>query len=332
MSTTPLVSIIIPTHNAPDYLAQAVDSITRQTYNNWELVVIDDGSTPPTDLTPQITAFPDKIFLYRNKIATGGSSAKNLGIEKSKGDIVAYLDHDDLYTAIYLERAVYALTKYPQIDLFFMGIDWFGERCKGGKEAYTKAMEKLLGTIETRQLEPGLLGFGDDLFNALLRSVPLAFQRPVVRRKALEKVGPYHSNCITWDGDWALRAIAKSLRAGLIYEPLYRQRAEGQGFASKPENIVLRMKTSIEIKERILRDSSTRTNPYATETNIKKAIARNFFDLAYHQYTNGNFNDSFSAWTHSQKYNISFSRIKFLAPLLFAALKNSISSPNRQTP
>lgn len=95
MRPSPLVSAIITTKNRADLLPRALDSVLDQTYENLEIIVIDDGSD---DQTPQILAeYEDKhkISVIRNKKSLGACKARNLGIEEAEGEFIAGLDDDD---------------------------------------------------------------------------------------------------------------------------------------------------------------------------------------------------------------------------------------------
>ena len=93
-SNKPLVSVILPTYNRARLVSRSINSVLKQTYNNFELIIIDDGST---DNTKQIiNSFNDNRIVYlkhnHNKHA---SAARNTGIAKSKGELIAFLDDDD---------------------------------------------------------------------------------------------------------------------------------------------------------------------------------------------------------------------------------------------
>ena len=94
MSNLPKVSIIIPVYNGENYLAEAIESALAQSYDNLEVIVINDGSK---DNTEKIALSYGKKIKYFHKSNGGVSSALNLGIEKMTGDYFSWLSHDDLY-------------------------------------------------------------------------------------------------------------------------------------------------------------------------------------------------------------------------------------------
>ncbi|MFH1762026.1 MAG: glycosyltransferase family 2 protein, partial [bacterium] len=91
VSSNPLVSVIIPTYNRLEMVKRAIDSVRRQSYNNREIIVVDDGSN---DGTSEYLNIQDDIKALRQG-NNGVSSARNTGITQSSGEWVAFLDSDD---------------------------------------------------------------------------------------------------------------------------------------------------------------------------------------------------------------------------------------------
>lgn len=99
-----MISIIIPAYNAGDYLGNTVESVLNQTYSDFELLLIDDGSTDHTHEVVQVFQNRDNRIKYYYKPNGGVSSARNLGIEKAKGEYFTFLDSDDTYEPAFLEK------------------------------------------------------------------------------------------------------------------------------------------------------------------------------------------------------------------------------------
>jgi len=104
----PLVSTIIPTYNRASVIANAVESVLQQTYKNVEIIVIDDGSTDSTEAS--LARFRNQIRFVQQK-NQGPAAARNRGIEAARGEIVAFLDSDDLWKPRKLERQVAVLER-----------------------------------------------------------------------------------------------------------------------------------------------------------------------------------------------------------------------------
>ncbi|MBX6422444.1 glycosyltransferase [Thermosulfurimonas sp. F29] len=104
-----LVSVVIPTYNRARFLREALASVLAQTYRPLEIIVVDDGST---DETPRlITAYP---VIYHRKARGGPASARNRGILLSRGELVAFLDSDDLWLPEKVSRQVEFFRRHPE--------------------------------------------------------------------------------------------------------------------------------------------------------------------------------------------------------------------------
>ena len=120
-----LVSIILPVYNGEKYLAESLDSILNQTYNNFELIVINDGSTDSTSQILNIYENKDarvKIFHQSNKKLP---LALNTGFQKANGEYWTWTSHDNRFHADFLEKMVHYLKKNPKIDLCYANMDIF---------------------------------------------------------------------------------------------------------------------------------------------------------------------------------------------------------------
>ena len=94
-STQKLVSIVVPVYNVEKYLREAVDSVCAQTYPEWELLLVDDGSTDQSGAICDEYAQTDERIRVFHTDNRGVSCARNLGIENAKGHWIAFLDSDD---------------------------------------------------------------------------------------------------------------------------------------------------------------------------------------------------------------------------------------------
>lgn len=120
-----LVSIIMPSWNTENFIAESIQSVLAQTYTNWELIIIDDCSTDNTDSVVE-SFLEDKRIKYRhNKKNLGAALTRNYGLREARGEWVAFLDSDDLWMPEKLEKQIkfmkahgYGLsyTEYEKID------------------------------------------------------------------------------------------------------------------------------------------------------------------------------------------------------------------------
>jgi glycosyltransferase involved in cell wall biosynthesis len=109
--SAPLVSVIIPAYNAEAFLGETLDSVLAQTYPNLEIIVVDDGST---DATPHLLeTYGDRICVLHQANA-GQAAARNYGARKAHGELLAFLDSDDLWDPDKIARQVALLTRFPE--------------------------------------------------------------------------------------------------------------------------------------------------------------------------------------------------------------------------
>lgn len=307
----PRVSVIIPTHNRPVLLVEALTSVLAQTFTDWEALIVDDASTTPVT----IDEGDKRIRVLHHSSSQGGAAAKNTGIKGASAEILAFLDDDDLYAPQYLERALGILDRNPSLDVVFMGVSWFGATGSWGQRNYDEAMAKTLSMAQGKTLEEGVITFGESLLVALLKSVPMAFQRPVVRKRALERIGPYRPDCLLWDCDWAISAALNASTA-FLQDGLYLQRAEGQGYSSRGNRRLEHLASSIEIKDRFLQDTRRGLYPQHLMPQFRKAAARAWFDLAWHHYQQHSRRRAFGALWASELRQFSLPHLKLLARLM----------------
>ena len=122
-----LVSIIIPTYNRETKISRAINSVVNQTYKNWELIIIDDGSKDDTKnvIKPYLKDKRIKYFYQKN---SGVASARNLGIKKSTGEYLAFLDSDDECLNNRIEKQLSEMLKYKAIFSLCNSIDLLGSK------------------------------------------------------------------------------------------------------------------------------------------------------------------------------------------------------------
>src|SRR5689334_13044424 len=115
------VSVVIPTYNRAHTVVDAVVSVLSQTYEDLELVVVDDGSTD--DTAERIAAVRDPRLSYVRAGHAGVSAARNLGVKHTHGELVAFLDSDDLWRREKLAHEVAFLRARPDVDLVFSDLE-----------------------------------------------------------------------------------------------------------------------------------------------------------------------------------------------------------------
>jgi glycosyltransferase involved in cell wall biosynthesis len=141
----PHVSIVMAAYNPGPFLEETVQSVIAQTYRDWELIIVDDGSTQ--DISAVARMHPAIVYLRQENC--GQSAARNVAVLRARGDLIAFLDQDDLWAPTKLQEQVQAMEAAPGIGLSytnFQRIDARGSRLgdgfAGGAETY---LQLLLG-------------------------------------------------------------------------------------------------------------------------------------------------------------------------------------------
>jgi glycosyltransferase involved in cell wall biosynthesis len=189
----PLVSIIIPTYNRAQLLPAAIESVLGQGYPNTEVIIVDDGSTDDTQEVLGRFGNRINVVTQENK---GAAAARNIGIRSSKGEIVAFLDSDDLWLPTKLERQVALLEKAGHaVPCCLSNIEL----------AYSEG--RVGSSFDLSLIKPSIEeGLWINVLEVLATRFILFNQAVAIRREALERVGGYNENyLIMEDHDLALR-------------------------------------------------------------------------------------------------------------------------------
>jgi glycosyltransferase involved in cell wall biosynthesis len=119
--TRPLVSVIIPTFNRAEWLAESIGSVLKQTYPHLEVIIVDDGST---DHTSRVVRAFGKAVTYLCVAHQGVSAARNRGVQAAHGPLIAFLDSDDVWQAGKVAAQVALLQQQPEVDVCYTDEIW----------------------------------------------------------------------------------------------------------------------------------------------------------------------------------------------------------------
>lgn len=120
MSKSPLVSVIVPTYNNEKYLANCIDSLLVQTFQDFEIIVVDDGSADQTTKLLETYKTNPSIRVH-SQPNSGISVARNQGLKLSRGQFISFVDSDDCVTHDFLEKLIAPLLQNPNIDITVCG-------------------------------------------------------------------------------------------------------------------------------------------------------------------------------------------------------------------
>lgn len=129
-----LVSIITPMYKGASFVGDAIESVLKQTYTNWEMIIVDDCSPDNGAGIAVVQQYKDsRIILVASKINKGSSGARNIALNQAKGEYIAFLDSDDIWYPEYLEKQI-SFMKKNQYPLVFSSRKRINE--KGNQEIF----------------------------------------------------------------------------------------------------------------------------------------------------------------------------------------------------
>jgi glycosyltransferase involved in cell wall biosynthesis len=116
----PTVSVIMPCYNGQRYVAAAVESVLRQTYTNFEILAVDDGSSDDTpNILRSLAAADPRVITWSQSASGTAAAARNAAFARARGELIAFLDDDDLYHPEKLERSLVGFDGRPDIQVVF---------------------------------------------------------------------------------------------------------------------------------------------------------------------------------------------------------------------
>lgn len=198
----PQVSIVVSCYNYAQYLDEALQSILDQTYANWECIIVNDGSPDNTEEVAQKWVDKDFRFIYIYKKNGGVSSARNLGIEKARGEFIVTLDADDKYGLSFIEKALAIALANKEIGIVSSWGAFF-------------VKEKELSVFQTK---------GDVFFDFLFRNATIGTS--FFRKVCWLNVGGYDEHPKNGYEDWEfyLRVTNLGWKVHVVQEVLFYYR------------------------------------------------------------------------------------------------------------
>ena len=199
-----MISVIVPARNAEATILDTIASVRRQTLRDFELLVIDDGSTDGT--LAVLDGIPDERLRLLSFANAGLAVARNRGIEHSRGEFLSFIDADDLWTPDKLEAQLDVLRSRPAAGLAYSWTAFIDDR---GRYLFAKEPQHFEGDVYTDLLRECFIASGSNV---------------LIRRRCVESVGPFHERFRSVE-DWEywLRVAARWPFAVVCrYQILYR--------------------------------------------------------------------------------------------------------------
>jgi glycosyltransferase involved in cell wall biosynthesis len=202
----PKISVIIPVYNGEIFLEDTIKSVLNQNYDNWECIVVDDGSIDGSAAIAK--KYEQIIYLYQEH--KNVAAARNLGIQKASGEYLAFLDADDIWDTHKLETQINYMEESPEIDYSITKHSLF----------LTEGLKDIPQWVRTNHLQEETIAY-----------IPSSL---IVRKSAFEIVGYFdESYKISDDSDWFLRARDAGIKLGIIDKNLLYKRVHSQCLTSQ---------------------------------------------------------------------------------------------------
>jgi glycosyltransferase involved in cell wall biosynthesis len=259
---SPLVSIIIPTYNRREWIGECLDSVLAQTYKNFEIIVVDDVSTDGTVEWLRGEPRYKDVRVHVQDVNGGASTARNTGIEMAGGELIAFIDSDDMLLPEHLAKAVAAFGEHKDLGLFCCDsrmIDARGDAILGGK-----TWHQALSEAKGKRVETGFRGLADvfDFSNC--------FPGFTLRREVFSELGGFDQTLFPADDyDLALRVAGSRFKVFYLHEPLCLRR-EHDGQCSGIDNSV---KTQVKLIEALETAASREPERLGTSPAVRRRLA-----------------------------------------------------------
>lgn len=217
-----MISVVIPLYNKEKQIVKTLQSVFAQTYTDYEIVIVNDGSTDRSaDVVESINAPRIRLIHQHN---AGVSAARNLGISEACGDYIAFLDADDEWKPTYLETIIQLINKYPHCYVFAANYE------------FRNSKEKVTPTIFRHLPFSGSDGILTNYFEVAATShPPLWTSAVVVKKSAFESVGGFPIGIKSGEDllTWARLAHRYSIAYSILPQAIYNL-GEGYDFSKLP--------------------------------------------------------------------------------------------------
>ena len=216
MNTQPFVSVIIPTFNRCAFLIEAIERITHQTYANWELLVVDDGSTDETPNIIERYVHMDRRVRYIRQDNRGVAAARNAGLAHATGELIGFCDSDDLWLPRKLERQVAYLRQHPDVGL-----------------VYSDVMSMRGGQVDVPSYFAERLPRAGRVLHALLEQNFIPTSSVLIRKRCLDEIGGFDESLTTSEDYELWLRFCQRFPVGYVPEILVTVRRHADNLTSE---------------------------------------------------------------------------------------------------
>ena len=270
----PTASIIISAYNAEPFIKEALDSVLKQSYQDFECIVVDDGSTDKTaDIIKSFN--DDRIKCVHISNSGGPARPRNVGLERATGDFIFIFDADDVMHPDKLALSLAAFEQYPQADFLFTNYKSIDEQGSQLKENYLQEYQTLWSLLPGATQIPIYMIPANLLYPALVKINFIGTSSVALRRKALSIDNRFNEKLRNSDDRLFLASLSKSHDAIFINKILHSYRVNTAGISNR--SFSERGVSKIAALQLIRADCDDK----ALQKNIDRQIAKDYAAIAY---------------------------------------------------
>lgn len=258
-----MISVIIPTYNCDKYICEALDSVLHQTYSDYEIIVIDDGSTDSTRAIIENKYHGVRYYYVKNN---GVAAARNFGILMARGELIAFLDADDIWLPEKLKKQAALFNENENLGMAFTENCFFDEH--GITDEKVNKRERLM--------------HGDIVKNIFLNSYVVT-STVMVRKIYFDTIGVFEEGLTVAEDDNMWMRIGMKYGVELLDEPLLMYRITAGSLSRTNKNIFNGVKTSIEI----IKDKYPDLYRHLGKATVRKKYSELLFSEGYHYFSQG---------------------------------------------
>lgn len=270
----PKVSVIVPVYNSKEYIKNTVLSILEQSFQDFEIVVVDDASTDDTAEVVNSIGSQKIIYIRLTQNHGGPSKPRNIGLNNAHGEYIAFCDSDDLMLPGRLESAAAMLDAFPTVGMVFTDAQRCDDKTGVYEESFLNGYDRFTA-LKRRTVDSKFFIIDKEkAFNCLFFENFILPSGVTIRRKVFEKVGIFDESLTNAD-DWDMWfRVCQYFSLGYLEVPSFKYTVRGGSISNRGgENGKNRIKV---LKKRLA---------FGLESDVakqaRKLVARNYADMGY---------------------------------------------------
>ena len=301
----PLVSVVIPTYNSAQYLPETIESVLSQSWQDFEIIIVDDGST---DNTQEVVGGfnSNKIRYIRQENSGGPSSPRNVGIHHARGKYISLFDSDDLMSRNKLAEAVAFLERYSDLGLLFANFEVCNERGDSFPGTFLDEYQTFWDLPKKQVDEKWFIIESAVAYESLFCQNFIGTSGTVIPKAVFLSVGGFDESIAgPEDRDMWLR-ISRRYALGYLDVVGHRYRLRETGIMGRGGAVLAPYRVLV------MRKQLEAGLPPPLRRHARRNIAQSMFELAYHYRSIGDFKQARAYYRSSLKESFSVAALRGL--------------------